>query len=272
MHLLPRTVMHCRRLQSLVRTGQGAGDAFPGAGDAVPAPRSAAMWALLAGLLVLAGLQGWISGAQADLAVELPPLLQLMAGLLPITGGALTGWLALWLIIPGVGWRRLGMVTPVRLGVGRGLKIMFRLLLPVCLGCLLINVATYLLLRAGGVTEFPPQQLEVLGRKAGVGYWLVAALITIVLAPLVEEFVFRLLLYRTLQGAGLRFPGVLCSLIFAGAHMLPYGVPGLAFLALILQGCALRWGLRQAMFVHSAYNAVMFSLLLLHRLQAAPAG
>lgn len=261
MRLLSRTVMHWRRLQSLAQAGQGVG-------DAVPAPRSAAMWALLAGLLTIAGFQGVMSRAQAASADALSPLLCLLAGLLPITGGAVAGWLALRLIFPDGGWRRLGMTTPARLGATRGLKITLRLLLPVCLGCLSIHVATYLLLRACGMTYFPPQPLEFLGRDAGIGYWLVAALASIVLAPLVEEFFFRLLLYRTLQGAGLCYPGVLCSLVFAVVHLLPYGVPGLAFLALILQGGGRRWGLRQAMFLHAGYNAVMFSLLLLQRLVA----
>lgn len=261
MKIVQEMAIHCRRLQTLVEAGQGIG-------DVAPAKRTAAMWALLAGLVVFAGLQA-MSGMGGIINVDSLPILQLMVGLLPMMGGALAGWFMLRLIFPGTGWRSLGMTASARLTSSRALKITLRLLLPVCLGCLAINLATYLLLRAGGLTYFPRQPLEILGQNAGVGYWLLAALMSIFLAPLAEEFVFRLLLYRTLQGTGLAYPGLVCSLIFAGVHMLPHGVPGLTFLALILQGSARRWGLRQAVFLHGSYNAVMFMLLVLqHYLQA----
>jgi len=89
------------------------------------------------------------------------------------------------------------------------------------------------------------------------GWWLVLA--AVVLAPLVEEFIFRGLIFRGLRAAWPVWPAVVVSaLVFAVVHDRPVGLPAIAAMgiAAALVAERSRW-LLAPIACHATYNGVM---------------
>jgi membrane protease YdiL (CAAX protease family) len=188
-----------------------------------------------------------------------------------------------WPVLRGVPWRQvrhdLGLFAGARpalealLGVGCYLTA-----LPLLLGGLAATLlATRLLERLGLGRLFPePPSHPIVGLALGadVWTWLQVVLLAAVLAPLVEETMFRGVLYRHLREASdsrlggvpsALFSALLSSLVFAAIH--PQGLLGVPVLMALALAFALarewRGTLLPAMLAHGLNNASVTLLLAL---------
>ena len=215
-------------------------------------------------MLCLAGFLLGQAGAQAlaaRLSAETWPSVSFGIGLLPFQvaafGGALAG---LYPFRRQFGWRLL-LAMPrdgadISAGVVRGAGVLL-LFFPVLL---VVNaVSTWVCGRLGVPT--PPQSLQYYASQSpGVLFWVLAAVSVVILAPVTEEIMFRVITYRALNSLYPRQAAVLTSAVFALAHFTPQYFPGLFLLGMALQTAFSRGGLRQAIVVHALYN--LSSLLL----------
>lgn len=97
------------------------------------------------------------------------------------------------------------------------------------------------------------------------GAWLVVLVLVVVVgAPVIEELLYRGLIFRTLDGliaAPLAVAG--SALWFAGAHFQPVQFAGLFVIGAVLAICVQRTGrLGMAIFAHAAFNATTVMVLL----------
>ncbi len=94
----------------------------------------------------------------------------------------------------------------------------------------------------------------------------------VLVAPVAEEILFRLLFYETLSlRCDARTSAILTSLAFALAHQTPEEVPALFVLGMVLQRTRERsGGLWLPMAVHMGFNAISFLLLLAARAAGVP--
>jgi membrane protease YdiL (CAAX protease family) len=114
---------------------------------------------------------------------------------------------------------------------------------------------------AGDVPVSPPLELWRENRGALLFALLLAA--ALLLAPLAEEILFRLVLHDALLVFGPRCAGLGAALAFAAVHGMPEQVPALFLLGLVLQDLRRRSGsLWPAVLLHAAYNGVSLLLLL----------
>ena len=113
---------------------------------------------------------------------------------------------------------------------------------------------------------FPEQSLiQMAHGNDSVLFWAVAFFSVMVLAPCVEEFIYRQITFKALYGALRRrwAAVVLTSLCFAAAHGVWPMVPALFALGMLFQEAKRRGGLRQSILLHSCYNGLMLLLVLL---------
>ena len=113
---------------------------------------------------------------------------------------------------------------------------------------------------------FPEQSLiQMAHGNDSVLFWAVAFFSVMVLAPCVEEFIYRQIMFKALEGALRRrwAAVVLTSLCFAAAHGVWPMVPALFALGLLFQEAKRRGGLRQSILLHSCYNGTMLALVLM---------
>ena len=113
---------------------------------------------------------------------------------------------------------------------------------------------------------FPEQSLiQMAHGNDSVLFWMIAFFSVMVLAPCVEEFIYRQIIFKILDGA-LRHHWaavVLTSLCFAASHGVWPMVPALFALGVLFQEAKQRGGLRQSIVLHSCYNGLMLALVLL---------
>ncbi|HOG52180.1 MAG TPA: CPBP family intramembrane metalloprotease [Lentisphaeria bacterium] len=225
----------------------------------------------LALCLALCGL--WFGQAAARvlsvlLAEVQAPAIRFGIGLLPFQVAAFAGAMAgLCLSRRLYGWRRLlalpqdaddGSDSNVARAVVKSVRTLL-LLYPVLL---VVNALSAWGCRRLGVPT-PPQSLQVFAEQSpGIGFWLLAAVSVVILAPVTEEILFRLVAYRALRGAWPRAAAVLASVVFAGAHFTPQYVPGLFLVGMVLQRAFCEGGLRHAIVLHCLYNLVSLLLFL----------
>ena len=113
---------------------------------------------------------------------------------------------------------------------------------------------------------FPEQSLiQMAHGNDNVLFWTVAFFSVMVLAPCVEEFIYRQIMFKALEGALRRrwAAVVLTSLCFAAAHGVWPMVPALFALGVLFQEAKRRGGLRQSILLHSCYNGTMLALVLM---------
>ena len=225
----------------------------------------------LALFLALTGL--WLGQAAARVLSVLSagvqwPAIRFGIGLLPFQVGAFAGAMAgLCLSRRLHGWRRLLALhqdtdddsdSNVTWAVVKSVRILF-LLYPVLL---VVNALSAWGCRQLGI-PMPPQSLQVFAEQSpGMGFWLLAAVSVVILAPVTEEILFRLVVYRALRGAWPRAAAVLASVVFAGAHFTPQYVPGLFLVGMVLQTAFCEGGLRHAIVLHCLYNLASLLLFL----------
>ena len=87
---------------------------------------------------------------------------------------------------------------------------------------------------------------------------LVAAL---VLAPLSEELMMRLMLFRAIRSYWSAGAAVLASLVFAAFHGCPQYMPGLFLVGMALQKMRDKGGLPLAMVFHAVFNAISLAMV-----------
>ena len=119
----------------------------------------------------------------------------------------------------------------------------------------------YVPLRGWWPDTFSGEQIEERAQDLAnrAGGWLTALLVVVVVvgAPLVEEFMYRGLLQRSVTstiGAGIGL--VATSLWFAVVHFSPVEYPGLFLAGLVFGGCVVSTGrIGPAIVTHAAFNA-----------------
>lgn len=101
--------------------------------------------------------------------------------------------------------------------------------------------------------------------NTNVFFWAIAFFSVMILAPCTEEMIYRLVLYKTLNGVLHRhwLAASLTALCFALAHGVMPMVPALFALGMLFQEAKRRGGLKQSILLHSCYNGLMLVLVLL---------
>ena len=194
------------------------------------------------------------------------PVVQLLLGLLPFQLTApLAAAISLRSMAAQKGWRQ-----TVEWDVPRLVDLMaFRthaVLFVLCIFCsVAINWLSKTVCDKFGI-PFPEQSLiQMAHGNTNVLFWAIAFFSVMVLAPCMEEFIYRQILFKALEGALRRrwAAVVLTSLCFAAAHGVLPMVPALFALGILFQEAKRRGGLRQSILLHSCYNGFMLALVLM---------
>ena len=101
--------------------------------------------------------------------------------------------------------------------------------------------------------KFPP--------GAGIPYILTLLVAAVVLAPLSEELIMRLLLFRSIRSYWPAGAAVLASLFFAAFHGCPQYTPGLFLVGMALQKMRDKGGLPLAIVFHAVFNAISLAMV-----------
>lgn len=113
--------------------------------------------------------------------------------------------------------------------------------------------------------DVPSTQEQVLGGEAMLtpADYLLLLLVGVVVAPIVEEFLFRGLLYRYLrERRSIAYAVLLSAVIFAAAHFIPTLIPALFVLGIVLALVAQRYdSIYPAMMLHALNNGVGLTIL-----------
>lgn len=126
----------------------------------------------------------------------------------------------------------------------------------------------YLPLRGLWPSTFSVEQVEESARELAdrAGGWLTVLLVVIVVvgAPIVEEFMYRALLQRSVSTVvGTAFGLVSTSAWFALIHLTPVLYPGLFLSGLVFGGCVVATGrIGPAIVTHAAFNATGLVIVL----------
>ncbi|MDX1620707.1 MAG: type II CAAX endopeptidase family protein [Nitriliruptorales bacterium] len=211
------------------------------------------VWTIVAQILIFAPLLA----AGFELGNGVPSLLVLIATQLVI-GGGIVAWLA---ARGSLSWRVLGPIRPrpgrhVPVGLGVG-----------ALGFMLVTVTVMVADQLFGPFEAPSQQLLETTTSGGLLATLLGVVIAVVLAPIVEETIFRGVLFQALhRRLGYWWAVALSGAMFSAVHV---EITQWALrLALFLLGAwfaiALRrWGsLLVPIMGHAVFNGVAIALSL----------
>ena len=188
---------------------------------------------------------------------QTPPTLEAVGGMgiLVYVGLAIAGWYFA-LKRRGVGWREGGFrrVAPVTL-----LKM-----IPVTVGMMLLN-GIVVSLTAQAVGDVPTAQDQIVGDANAITMseflWLFA--LGAIAAPVVEEFLFRGLLYPLMRGRMKVVAAVVVSaLVFAALHFLAPLIPALLMMGVVLALLTERYdSIVPSIAVHALNNGVVLIAL-----------
>ena len=146
-------------------------------------------------------------------------------------------------------------------GLGRTCKRTVLLLPLVTLLAAAATLCWKQILQRVGIPVQPEPLLSLLSRESSAALWGSVILATLLVAPLAEEILFRVVLYETVRKHDPRGAAIVTSLLFAGLHFAPEALPALFVLGLFLQRERRRarslWG---AVFLHAGFNAVTLTL------------
>ena len=132
---------------------------------------------------------------------------------------------------------------------------------------LLLTLASVYLLTQVGYTPQTSHFIEMLLHERGGVFWASALGVTLLLAPLAEEILFRLVLFESLSDLGQRTALCLTATAFALVHQIPEQMPALFLLGVVLQRARERsGGLWLPLMTHAGFNAVSVLALLVCRL------
>lgn len=125
----------------------------------------------------------------------------------------------------------------------------------------LLNYAMTLLSEKLGVPVQEQWIVQVARTRPGAFFWCACLISTTIVAPVLEEILYRLIVYETFLPLGSRIATCASAFVFAIAHGIWQFIPALFFIGLMLQRARRLGGLRQAMILHSSYNGVSFVLI-----------
>lgn len=194
---------------------------------------------------------------------ELSPLSRLLLSVMPYQvfalGGCLLG------LIPMI--RREGFRLSLQIpqpsespGVLVGFSLRFLLLIyPVILA---INAFSLYFCRLLEIPLTPPA-IEALGQEGGLLYWMVSGISSVIMAPIVEEILIRLVIFRCIRSICPLWAAIFSSMVFSLMHGNPQYVLSLFFVGMCLQHAMALGGLPRAILLHSLYNLLAFTILCL---------
>jgi membrane protease YdiL (CAAX protease family) len=195
-------------------------------------------------------------------------LLAFLSGRLTVPGNLWVGGLALPLGGTGVavvvlGWGRWhGLKARLELvGAPRGAARVPLVAVTVGVGAYLAAIPSVwlsvLVLRPFGFVPQPSPLIDVLSSHPSMGVWLSVLALALVIAPLAEEILFRLVMVEALRTVDLPRPALLSALVFAAIHNHPEQLLGLCVLALWLYRLRERYdSLRPAILAHTVFNVL----------------
>ena len=195
---------------------------------------------------------------------SLSPVMQLLIGHLPFivcgTGSALLG---LRKSLQEHGWRKvLDMPAALPCSTRIFCRELLKWSLLLAAAALLLNLMFSSLLRNLGFQHFPKQPLEAFGTDAGLLFWILAFIISVIVAPVSEEVLFRRILYRGLKSQGFSHAGLITAILFSLGHALPQALPAFVFFSLVLQKASHKGSLWMAIGMHAGYNLIVFMLMI----------
>ncbi len=193
-------------------------------------------------------------------------VVQLLLGLLPFQVTApLAAAFALRGMVARKGWRQTVEWDVSRL-TGRLAFRIHAILFVLCLFCSIsINCISKMVCDKLGIPFEEQSLIQMAHGNSSVLFWAIAFFSVMILAPCVEECLYRQIMFKALEGAlRCRWAAVvLTSLCFAAAHGVWPMVPALFALGMLFQEAKRRGGLRQSILLHSCYNGFMLALVLL---------
>jgi len=149
-------------------------------------------------------------------------------------------------------------------GLNRVPSTTLLLMIPVAFGVMIVNGFLVLILRElFGDVSTVEDQLNVEGETLDLVEITFFFITTTIAAPVVEEFIFRGMLFRHLRGrAGVLWAMVISSAVFSTLHLIPSLLAPLFFLGLVLAYVAQRYdSLFPAMVLHAVVNLTAVALL-----------
>ena len=209
-----------------------------------------------------------LMAAKAVTAVCKPScsIVQLLLGLLPFQVMApLAAAFALRHMLTRKGWRQTVEWDVPRL-IGRLAFRIHAVLFIFCLFCSIsINCISKAVCEKFGIPFEEQSLIQMAHGNDSVLFWAIAFFSVMILAPCVEECLYRQIMFKALEGAlRRRWTAVsLTALCFALAHGVLPMAPALFVLGLLFQEAKRRGGLRQSIVLHSCYNGLMLALVLL---------
>ena len=194
------------------------------------------------------------------------PIVQLLLGLLPFQVMAPLGaFFALRGMAARKGWRQT-VEWDVPCLAGRLAFRIHAVLFVLCLFCSIsINCISQAVCEKFGIPFEEQSLIQMAHGNSSVLFWAIAFFSVMILAPFVEECLYRQIMFKALEGAlRCRWAAVvLTSLCFAAAHGVWPMVPALFALGMLFQEAKRRGGLRQSILLHSCYNGFMLALVLM---------
>lgn len=219
-------------------------------------------------VLALVGFGLGMGAVRAVMAIFNPQhvVVQLILGLLPFQLTApLAAIICLRHMLTQKGWRRTAEWDVPNLPFQLAYRT-HAVLFVLCIICsFIINWLSKTVCDKLGI-PFPEQSLiQMAHGNSNVLFWSIAFFSVMILAPCVEEFIYRQIMFKALEGAlHSRWAAVvLTSLCFAAAHGVWPMAPALFALGLLFQEAKRRGGLRQSILLHSCYNGTMLALVLM---------
>ena len=198
---------------------------------------------------------------------ELPPLVLFWLSLAPMHLAAVGTVLLLVAHLrspgerlPALDLQRLD-VRPAALIVSAAKTLLF--LYPAAIA---VKAATALLMSAAGRVPKGSPLVSLLFEERSLPFWWSTAFAVIVLAPIAEEVLFRLVLFEVVRRREPRLAAVVASLAFAIAHQVPEEFPALFLLGMTLQRARDEHrSLWSPIAIHVGFNAMSLALLVLLR-------
>ena len=184
--------------------------------------------------------------------------------LLPLHAGALAaaGVVLFTNTVPGERLMTLNLESPAKLT--RYLKT--GVLLAICFYPvnMIVTGVVRQLLKAMGYQPGKPPILEFIQQSSSASTIISLAVTALIIAPLAEEIIFRLILFESLSATRTSSPAIITALIFAVMHQTPVQIPALFLLGLVLQYVRSKYqSLWPSIMLHSAFNGISILLLLL---------
>lgn len=216
-----------------------------------------------------ASLCGLISGLLLHQAIKISfnpssPLIQLLLSLMPFQIlGLFLGLCFMYPLQKQFGFRKAFDFPEHNESAKIMLNESWKMLLIIYPSIFIVNFISTFLCEAAGI-KLQPQALEMLGNSdSGWLFWSISGFSAVILAPIAEEILFRILIYRTIRSFCPIWAAAVTSLFFAMMHGHPQFLAGLFIIGMGLQKARQAGGIPRAILLHSIYNLVAFISILI---------